>query len=324
MKNASENNTFCLQFQTFDKLADFTECLLYFIKENVFLTTFGLILFILALITNGILIFKLFKCEKTIFDLLAISHSIMDIITTLIDYPIYYIQNLFGYSPFNQIITLLWGVYDNNINTTTSLHMVYMAFVLLRSVKAPYDFKSELLIKRPKLTVLCIWIIGFTIWTPITLSYGIVPHTLDINFKYPYQKFILSLLFWFMILIVLLIIGLALMRNINSLKNKRITVIAETNTKRNKTINNRIKRIRSINLHSQLKIVLLVFTFWLQWVIPCTLYLLSSIFDFISDEAMNKVYWLTYTVCLTDPIVIFLLNPNISLNKTPQNTQTNS
>ena len=323
MLENNSNFTNCSQVQTFDNLSKFFKCFSFFAKQKLWITFFGFLLFFLILVSNLILAKKLLKHTLCIYDRIALAMCAMDLITCFIDYPFYIIGNLFGYFPLNSIIAYIWAVYDNNINTTTALHMLYMSVVLLKSVKRPLQFKNDFIVKQFRIMILLIWTIGLLLGFSISISLGIIPYTLEVNFHSNLQQFLLSFFFWFVILMSLLMVGIILMFNMNILKNKRISFI--TNTDGNSTNGKKIKkRIRTINLHSQLKIVLLVFTFWIQWMIPCTFYVLNALLHFLSDQAMYNIYWLTYTVCFTDPIVIYLLNPKIGTHTQKNNKSKSS
>lgn len=303
------NFTSCTQPQTFHSLSIFFNCFGYFARKNFLTTFFGFLLFFLTLVSNAILAKNLLKNYLTIYDKIALAMCIMDMVTCLIDYPIYLIGNMFNYFPLSRTVAHIWASYDNNINTTTALHMLYMSLVLMKSVKQPLKFKNDFLVRQFKLIIISIWTFGFLIWIPVTNFFGMKTFSLDINFSSKFQKFILSFIFWFCILISLLCVGISLMLNMNILKNKRITFFLKSDENSVKKKN----RIRALNIHSQLKIVLLVFTFWIQWMIPCVFYLLDIFMHIFSDHVMNNIYWLTYTVCFTDPIVIYIFNPKIGL-----------
>ncbi|RNA42047.1 hypothetical protein BpHYR1_021753 [Brachionus plicatilis] len=106
----------------------------------------------------------------------------MDLITCLLDYPFFFITILFDYFPLHITIAQIWASYDNNINTTTALHMLYMSVVLLKSVKKPLKLKNDCLVKRFKVIIFSIWTFSFLIWIPITNAFGVIPYTLDVNF----------------------------------------------------------------------------------------------------------------------------------------------
>ncbi len=92
-------------------------------------------------------------------------------LTGLCDMPFYMICDIMGYWPFGTILGSIWASYDNNINVTTSLHMLYMAYVRLRSVKSPNGYKFELLCRRPWLVMLSFWATGTFIENKICTEY---------------------------------------------------------------------------------------------------------------------------------------------------------
>ena len=57
-------------------------------------------------------------------------------------------------------------------------------------------------------------------------------------------------------------------------------------------------------------------SFWIQWIIPCLAVIFKPIHG--NDEIIENLYWLTYTVCVSDPIMVFFFNRNITLRKINQ------
>ncbi|CAF0957639.1 unnamed protein product [Brachionus calyciflorus] len=234
----------------------------------------------------------------------------MDFTTGVFDYPVSTIAIIFGYWPFHPVVGNIWATYDNGYNTITCSYMFYMSYILLRSIQAPMNFKAEFLIRNYKKILISIWIISFTSWATIANSYGIVEYTLGINFKTIFEMFIFSFLFWFVPLMLLLIIGILLLLNMNSVKNNQLKIITKKSND-NEIFHKKIQKIKMINRHAQFKIVLLVFTFWTQWMTPCFLSVFNGLFNFIPSNVMSRVYWITYVVCFTDPVIQYMLNPNM-------------
>ncbi|CAF0799931.1 unnamed protein product [Brachionus calyciflorus] len=238
----------------------------------------------------------------------------MDLTTGIFDYPISTASIIFGYWPFHSAVANIWATYDNGYNTITCSYMFYLSYILLRSIRAPLNFKNEFLVRNPKKVLASIWLISFSIWSAIANSYGLVAFTLGINFKTSFEIFIYSFLLWFIPLICLLIIGIVLIINMNVIKKTQIQII--TNRNQNEITQNKIRKIELMNRHAQYKIVLLIFTFWVQWMTPCFLTVFNNLFNLIPTDVMSKVYWITYIVCFTDPIIQYVLNPNISFDFT--------
>lgn len=134
----------------------------YYLEATVELfIILGAIFFNLLLI---VLIYR--KPNKNVkllcFDQIYIGHAIVDGVTGLVDIPFFHIENFFGYWPFGNAFSVSWASFDNSINTITALHMLYMSYVRMRSLKCPMTFYNELLIRKPKLTMLFMWLFGMS------------------------------------------------------------------------------------------------------------------------------------------------------------------
>jgi hypothetical protein len=87
-------------------------------------------------------------------------------VTALVDVPFYNVQDVFGYWPLPKLLSYFSVSYDNNINTTYNLKMLYMCWVRYRGLAAPTSFNPEILIKTPKTVMALIWAIGLTAFGP--------------------------------------------------------------------------------------------------------------------------------------------------------------
>ena len=234
--------------------------------------------------------------------------------TGVIDIPFYHVHNLFGYWPFNKNLALFWASYDNNINLITSLHMLYASYARLRSIVAPNSYRNEFLMKRPYLVMLGLWIFGLIIWIPITLSYGVIDYTLEINYEPVYLYSIFNLFSWALPLIAIFFLSIYIysllhMRNINSKKyylNKNLTknnvqitdskmvwptsLIMDTNLAmpelssqayylslpRNEYVKIKILNyMKSFRLRAPGRFLIIMGTYWIQWSLPCFLKIVS-------------------------------------------------
>ena len=117
--------------------------------------------------------------------------------------PFFHFQSIFGYAPLPYLLNKFWAIYDNNINTVTSLHMLYMSYVSnfiksldfsfnnflflldikvrLRSLQSPKNFEKELLIKYPVITMTGFWLSGLATWAPIVFNFGLNEYTLNVH-----------------------------------------------------------------------------------------------------------------------------------------------
>lgn len=99
-----------------------------------------------------------------------------------------------------------------------------------------------------------------------------------------------------------------------SINTTELTNISKSNTLSSIRINKLKTSLKSrrFKMGAQTKLTIIIATYWTQWTLPCLITLIDPICNCVSDEASTAIYWLTYTVTLTDPIIILLLNPNIA------------
>lgn len=109
------------------------------------------------------------KGKTNKFDTILLGHSIVDGLTGLIDIPLFHIHNFFGYWPLPVWLSTCWSCYDNNINFTTNMHMLYMSYVRLRSIQAPKTYDLEILIKHPWRVMIGFWAFGLGVWVSFLL-----------------------------------------------------------------------------------------------------------------------------------------------------------
>ena len=87
---------------------------------------------------------------------------------------------------------------------------------------------------------------------------------------------------------------------------------------RSKTlIRNWFRKCFHHQLSASTKFIIIITTYWIQWFSPCLLVIINIVCNScINTDIVSNIYWLTYTVCMVDPIVVLLLNPNVSCMRT--------
>ena len=201
-------------------------------------------------------------------------------------------MSLFGYWPFSRTLAILWGIYDNGINWTTNTHMVYMSYARLRGIQAPATFSDEFLMKRSEIVMLSLWLIGFTIFTINELIFGMIEYTSSIDYKPEYIKSIMNISTWFIPVMLIAIFSMQ--------------VFVELKKRDKKKNENKIKYKIKKNFHlsATVKFQILLFTYWIQWFIPCIVDTIQPC-NCISDSVSSAIYWLTYSVFIYYIIYIF-------------------
>jgi hypothetical protein len=308
---------FCLIEQNFQSSSEFFHCFKLLFVHRLGVAVFGTLLVTGIVLANlGLIIHKL-RNKISIYDQIIIGNCIVDGLTGVVDVPFFLIANIFGYWPFGKALSLYWASYDNNINTTTALHMLYMIYVSIRNVKNPKSYKKEIIIRKPYIVMACIWAIGLTIWIPITLSYGTVDYTVSVDFRPVYLQTIINFFSWFLIdmAILILTIYMSFLLFKRSRKIKTRTSIEMTpNLMSNSEFPKKkfgiatLIRCKSnfykININKNQDefeplFFLVLITFIIQWMVPCILILVDPLCLCISRETNEIIYWLTFTVCFT-------------------------
>lgn len=246
-----------------------------------------------------------------------------------------------------KIYGTMWASFDSGIDTITCVHMLYISFVIFRSLKAPFSYRRELLIKHSHLVMAFIWVFGLSIWTIVTVSFGLLDSTNRVNYTPIYFQAILNFILWFIPLALIIVIAfniiyilkqrsrikselqftkveksttvyinnIATIKKINYfLVEKRASLSPSVfNQKNAKLKPNNVQRAANRRLmNAHIKYVIIIGTFLAQWLPSCILAIVVPICnDCISNEVVSAFYWLTYTVCCTDAIMVLLLNSNV-------------
>lgn len=184
-----------------------------------------------------------------------------------------------------------------------------------------------------------IWIFSLAIWGVLLGIFGIVPYSLMVDFRPPFWTTICNLL-WLFLLIAILIVAIMIYlfllekakrdklkkRNRPNIQNNQSSIIFTTLTptsQLNQTTNTTVsstsskiscwkKKWARYRMPAEKKFLIIMGSYWLQWFPPCVMVIISP-FIYIPSSIYTGIYWLTYTVCVTDPICVLLLNPNIRL-----------
>ena len=299
MLNLSHNNTTttptinftvrnCEELQTFENFTDFFHCYEYFFIKSYYKSLAHWVIIAGSIFFNGlVMILTLIGSTKfTVFDQILFGHCIVDGLTGIIDIPLFHVNDIFGYWPFGKYLGFAWAVYDNNINTTTSLHMAYASYARLRSIQNPKGYTHELLFQKPYLIMIFFWVIDLFIWSIITFIFDVHDYTKDVEFEPTYLASIFNVLLWLLPLILILYLSIhvydllrrrELRRRIISRKlkmsqtiNTALSVITPTSLTSTHALNNKSKSKRTnytkiFHLSAKTKFTLLLGSYWIQW-----------------------------------------------------------
>ncbi len=309
------NSTINCMFQNkTESLVEFSDCYNYFFQQKItasLLSAFLIAGIISSNIQVAILIIKNNKKDHlNVFDKILISHAIVNGLAGLVLVPFYHVYILFDYWPFDQITAKIWITCDNCINIVTTTHTLYMCWSRLRCVQQPVTFKNELLIRNPLRLILTSWVISFVIWTPFVYFTELEEHSIDFkynNLTYTLITYITCFLFWLFPLCCTFILCFFIFYYLKIGQTRRLNLHSQP-VNHIETKKSLFEYVFGYNLSTQSVFIIIMSIHWFQWFIPCVIRLIEFFYDTHLDDGF---YWLTYTVCLTDPLVLLIFNPNL-------------
>jgi hypothetical protein len=196
--------------------------------------------------------------------------------------------------------------------------MLYASYARLRSILDPNNYRNEFLMRRPYLVMLGLWIFGLSIWIPITLSYGVIDYTLEINYDPYYLYSVFNLFSWALPLSAIFFLSIYIyillhLRKIYSKKyhlNKNLTknnventdskrvwptsLVVDTNLAMPELTShayylslprNEYMKIKILNYLSSFRLrapgrfLIIMGSYWIQWSLPCFLKIMSVFFE---------------------------------------------
>lgn len=76
-----------------------------------------------------------------------------------------------------------------------------------------------------------------------------------------------------------------------------------------------LSKIKKFKISAQTKFTIIILSYWLQWIAPCLLTIANPMCNHcINGPVADAIYWLTFTVCAVDPLVVLILNPNVTIS----------
>jgi dopamine receptor D1 len=301
-------------------------CYPYFAFQSILLTILEIGLGVSTIIFNMI-VFKMIsnkKDKKVVFDQILISHAIVDGVVGGIDLPFYHIYTILGKWPFGETFCIIWNSFDSSLNTITILHMLYMSWVRVMSIIQPKTYLQNKIIKHPFIVSLLCWLTGFLIWIPVNTCY-ITSNYPDgqcyILYKPVYIQFIITFLTWFLPLIIIVCMLLYLMRALK-IKNSKKKIILKSNVSNavtgftnitkiaTQSVKNNKSNTKKKQLIAETKLSIILIVYLVQWVPSCLIWMIDSLCNCVPIGISKITYWLTFTVALTDSILLLALNTN--------------
>jgi hypothetical protein len=302
--------TYCYTPKTFTNLTEYFKCYQLIASEKVIISVLELLVAFGAALVNGFNIFCLFvgSTKRTCFDEILVGYCLVNGITGLIDIPFFHVSDIFGYWPFGMSSALVWSTYDNNINWNTAAHMFYASYARLRSLQNPKGYSQEILLKKPFIVMILIWIISIGVWGVIMAIIGDKPYTVIVDFNPFFLTSVLNapwLLFILGVMIIAIIISMFLfekaakdkkkrkkkLNNQSSMMETQSTQLTQASMMASPSkISQFGKHVRGFRLTPEKKFLIIMGSYWVQWTPPCIMVMISP-FVYIDPGLYRAIYW---------------------------------
>jgi hypothetical protein len=198
---------------------------------------------------------------------------------------------------------------------TTNLNMLYMCWVRWRCIAAPKSFSSEFIIRKP-ITMCClIWACGLGTWAIISTRFGIIPETFSVQFSPSFLKNILNIFFWLTPLLLITILSVFIIIRLNEAsQNKKALTLENSTTNKSSTLSKTSNtKAKEASMKPHFRFLMLIIIYQIQWYIPCLVVIIDGSCNCVSPDVLTSIYWLTFSVLLTDPFFIYILSPNLKI-----------
>jgi hypothetical protein len=239
------------------------------------------------------------SASLSVFDKILVNHCLIQGITALIDIPLYHVQEMFGYFPFGLYPSLVWSIYDNSINVTTNLNMLYMCWARLRCVMAPGSFSQDLLMRKPLTFMILMWLIDLSVWALIVNVFGMTDYSLNVNYNPSYVSSIFNLVFWFVPLVLIFVVALFLIYKLHEFSIRRKILLGSSQVHMVQHHDSHVSfhvSLPHVTFHSMsphVRFVLIVVIYWFSWIIPAIESITSSTCGCVAEQTSRLFYWLT-------------------------------
>ena len=170
--------------------------------------------------------------------------------------------------------------------------MAYMSYARLRGIQAPTTFAKEFLMQKPSLIMLSLWCIGFTIFTITELLSGIIDFTASIDYSPLYLQCIIDIFMWFTPMVLIAVFSIKVFIELRKRDQKK----RQIKIRHKSTTTTAMNKNKTFHISATIKFQILIFTYWIQWFIPCVVDILQPC-NCIPKEFYSTLYWLTYSVC---------------------------
>lgn len=286
------------QFQTFD---DFFACYKIFFSNNTALAIVEIILLVSIVLINATVIVKIGIKKRqpnaAIYDTILFWLSSYYLLTALVDIPFFLLEQEIGYWGFGETSSIIWAIYDNNMNTFVSLLELYMTYSRYRSVHAPFSYLNERLLRYPNLLISSMWLFGCPIWFLTVFFSHTFPYSTHVDYTPNILQFVINAIMWFSPLFSVYVIGGLIVHKLKKIQKMKKSMSTQTHATKTRTL------YRAI-FDPKARFSIIIVAFLVQWTVPCLFMLVETFLPMRIESLILAFKWSTYTVILTDPILI--------------------
>ena len=158
------------------------------------------------------------------------------------------------------------------------------------------------------------------------LLFGLKDFSTDVDFDPVVVGFVFNMFLWFVPTFSIFFLATYILFKLRILSKKKkkktqhatsIKIAQSSYDNDNFTRSNHVSKkltqlVRGVRLNAQTKFSIIIFSYLAQWMPPCLLTTINGLCsNCIDGPVYDGFYWLTYTVCLVDPIVVLLINTNV-------------
>lgn len=291
------------------------ECYFLITQQNILITIFFAIFIVVSLILNIVVLSMIFRKKGHIneFDRILIACLIAHLISSGVDLPIYQVYFVFNYWPLDKVMCLFWSTLDSSINSVIIFNMLYLSWVRLVSFKKPKKYLELFYVRKPLTCIFAIWMIIISFYVCINYFF-IVDSFKKSSCSIVYKPFYLEFIFNFVLIFLpLFLIILIVLYTIKVIRLKGAFQLHEKfssdQTQHSSSSNKPNKR----SLKARGKLSIMVVFFIMEWLPPLVIILTNTFCGCIPFRWEKKIYFLTFSGALIDPILIMILNSRYKL-----------
>lgn len=316
--NSSNGSISCKTNQVFKTFNDFFECYTLVFVDGLDLSIMQVLFCVSTVLANMAVIIRILLTNGniwTIYEKIFMWLCTFYLVESLIDFPLFHFEDRLGYWPFGDLSANIIAAYEANMSTFISLLVLYMSYVRYRSIVAPVDYLNERLLQWPNLVISMFLLVGISIWAASVAAFHTFAYTTHISYNPNIFQFIINFIVWFLPLLGVYILGGLIIYKLREIQIKKHRIGFQSKK----------KNLFHAVFDAKSKFTIIIVAFLVQWTVPCLFMLAETFLPVRLDQLILAFKWSTYTVALTDPVLILtfsLTNRNVA-HSSQSNSSTN-